>query len=105
MWKDRKQGKRIIFHCSFCGKGKDQVEQLIAGPGGVYICNNCIHLCQQILQEKQTDREPETVAEMSSLLLCGSCGIGCLRTFHYCFNCGQKLTKGLPDTLPGSFPS
>lgn len=69
MWKDRKQGKRIIFHCSFCGKGKDQVEQLIAGPGGVYICNNCIHLCQQILQEKQTDREPETVAEMSSLLL------------------------------------
>lgn len=34
--------------CSFCGKHQDQVERLIAGPG-VYICNGCIHLCNEIL--------------------------------------------------------
>ena len=34
--------------CSFCGKSQDQVEKLIAGPE-VYICNNCVDLCIEIL--------------------------------------------------------
>jgi ATP-dependent Clp protease ATP-binding subunit ClpX len=36
------------MHCSFCGKPQDQVAKLIAGPG-VYICNECITLCDDIL--------------------------------------------------------
>jgi hypothetical protein len=34
--------------CSFCGKRQEQVQRLIAGPG-VYICDACIHLCNEIL--------------------------------------------------------
>ena len=37
--------------CSFCGKGQDEVQKLIAGPG-VYICDECIHLCNMILVEE-----------------------------------------------------
>ena len=37
--------------CSFCGKTQDQVRRLIAGPG-VYICNECIELCQSVLQDE-----------------------------------------------------
>ncbi len=36
------------LHCSFCGKHQDQLQKLIAGPG-VYICDECVALCQQIL--------------------------------------------------------
>lgn len=41
------------YRCSFCGKAQDQVRQLIAGPGGVYICNECIELCRQIIEDEQ----------------------------------------------------
>ena len=37
--------------CSFCGRSGDEVEKLIAGPG-VYICNECIEVCQNILKEE-----------------------------------------------------
>jgi len=37
-------------HCSFCGKGPNQVSKLVAGPG-VYICDQCIGLCQEVLGE------------------------------------------------------
>lgn len=36
--------------CSFCGKSQDQVKQIVAGPG-VYICNECVELCQQIIAD------------------------------------------------------
>ncbi len=36
--------------CSFCGKSKDKVAKFISGPG-VYICNECVELCNRILQE------------------------------------------------------
>jgi hypothetical protein len=37
--------------CSFCGKRQDQVEQLIAGPGGVAICTECVDLCNEIIAD------------------------------------------------------
>jgi ATP-dependent Clp protease ATP-binding subunit ClpX len=43
--------------CTFCGKPKKQVASLIAGPPGVYICNECIELCNTILFE-ETQRAP-----------------------------------------------
>jgi len=43
---DKKQVK-----CSFCGKTQDQVRRLVAGPG-VYICDECIELCQEIIEEE-----------------------------------------------------
>lgn len=40
-----------LLHCSFCGKTQDQVQKLIAGPG-IYICDECIHLCNEILVDE-----------------------------------------------------
>ena len=37
--------------CSFCGKTQDQVKKLVAGPG-VYICDECIELCNEIIEEE-----------------------------------------------------
>ena len=42
--------------CSFCGKSQDQVRKLIAGPG-VYICDECIDLCNEILDEELIDTQ------------------------------------------------
>jgi ClpX C4-type zinc finger len=39
------------LHCSFCGQHQDRVAKLIAGPG-VYICDQCVNLCQEILAEE-----------------------------------------------------
>ncbi|MGP4108399.1 ATP-dependent protease ATP-binding subunit ClpX [Virgibacillus sp. L01] len=45
--------------CSFCGKGQDQVRKLVAGPG-VYICDECIELCTEIVEEELgTEEETE----------------------------------------------
>lgn len=41
-----------MVHCSFCGKTEKQVHKLIAGPNGVYICDECIDLCDEILAEE-----------------------------------------------------
>jgi ATP-dependent Clp protease ATP-binding subunit ClpX len=48
-YEDKKQLK-----CSFCGKTQDQVRRLVAGPG-VYICDECIELCQEIIDEEFED--------------------------------------------------
>ena len=48
--------KRGKLYCSFCGKSQDQVRKLIAGPR-VYICDECIQLCNEILEE-ELGREP-----------------------------------------------
>jgi ATP-dependent Clp protease ATP-binding subunit ClpX len=43
--------------CSFCGKSQEQVRKLIAGPG-VYICDECVELCNEILDEELFDSNP-----------------------------------------------
>lgn len=42
------------YQCSFCGKDQNMVKQLIAGPKGIYICNECVALCNEILAKEQT---------------------------------------------------
>ena len=46
------RGSRGPYHCSFCGKSQDQVRRLIAGPGSVYICDECVELCREIIDEE-----------------------------------------------------
>ncbi len=41
-----------LLKCSFCGKSQKQVKKLIAGPPGVYICDECIDLCNEIIEEE-----------------------------------------------------
>ena len=51
--------------CSFCGKPSQEVAKLIAGPG-VYICNECVGLCTEILQQSPTT-QPTTLDWTQSL--------------------------------------
>ncbi|KPJ49181.1 MAG: ATP-dependent protease [Dehalococcoidia bacterium DG_22] len=44
------------YSCSFCGKSQEQVRRLIAGPGSVYICDECVELCHEILHEESVHR-------------------------------------------------
>ena len=52
--------------CSFCGKSQDQVKKLIAGPG-VYICDECVDLCNEILDEELFDGAPQPAASEAVL--------------------------------------
>lgn len=45
------------IRCSFCNKTQDQVRKLIAGPAGVYICDECIQICGDILEEEFEEEE------------------------------------------------
>ena len=44
------------IRCSFCNKTQSQVRKLIAGPAGVYICDECVDICADILEEELEDR-------------------------------------------------
>ena len=54
--------------CSFCGKTQDQVRKLIAGPNGVYICDDCIDICAEIIEEEFED-EVSPSEEMDEITL------------------------------------
>ncbi len=60
-------GEKI--RCSFCNKTEDQVRKLIAGPGGVYICDECIDICSEIIEEELEDEQEEELDEASSINL------------------------------------
>jgi ATP-dependent protease Clp ATPase subunit len=59
-----RKSSRQIYVCSFCGKHQNQVQRLIAGPGGVYICDECIDAFSKEPEESQEERE----------LRCSFCG-------------------------------
>ncbi|KRM88018.1 ATP-dependent Clp protease ATP-binding subunit ClpX [Lacticaseibacillus thailandensis] len=49
--------------CSFCGKSQDEVKKIVAGPG-VYICNECIDLCKQIIDDEFRDESMQNLTEV-----------------------------------------
>ncbi|RIX28229.1 ATP-dependent Clp protease ATP-binding subunit ClpX [Amnibacterium setariae] len=51
-----------LLKCSFCGKSQKQVQQLIAGPG-VYICDECVELCNEIIEERLAEAAEESPGE------------------------------------------
>lgn len=53
------------YHCSFCGKGQENVRRLIAGPGAVYICDECVDLCREIIDEEQAPAQKQRSAPSS----------------------------------------
>jgi ATP-dependent Clp protease ATP-binding subunit ClpX len=52
-----------LLKCSFCGKSQKQVKKLIAGPG-VYICDECIDLCNEIIEEELVDAGDVKIDEL-----------------------------------------
>jgi ATP-dependent Clp protease ATP-binding subunit ClpX len=59
---NRKETTSGLLRCSFCGKSQNEVKKLIAGPG-VYICDECIELCNDIIAEER-EREESTKATL-----------------------------------------
>ena len=47
------------YSCSFCQKRQKDVKKLIAGPGGVYICSECIGLCNELIEEEEVKTKPK----------------------------------------------
>ncbi len=58
---------KVPYRCSFCGKSQEQVRKLIAGQG-VYICDECINLCQEIIEEEMLEqpRPKQAAAKLPS---------------------------------------
>ena len=54
--KEKGSKESKILYCSFCGKGQNEVRKLIAGPS-VYICDECVDLCNNIIEEELSDEE------------------------------------------------
>ena len=59
------RGSSASYQCSFCGKAQAQVKRLIAGPDRVFICDECVTLCDQII----TEETPVTPSEQSAGLM------------------------------------
>jgi ATP-dependent Clp protease ATP-binding subunit ClpX len=59
------KGPKVPYRCSFCGKSQEQVRKLIAGQG-VYICDECINLCQEIIEEEMLEA-PRTKPQSAKL--------------------------------------
>ena len=45
------------LYCSFCGKPKELAGKLIAGPSGIYICDECVEICREIMKEDANKEE------------------------------------------------
>jgi len=56
-------GDSDLLKCSFCGKSQKQVKKLIAGPG-VYICDECIDLCNEIIEEELSETSELKLEEL-----------------------------------------
>ena len=52
MTMSRGGGGHSQYHCSFCAKDQSHVRRLVAGPGGVYICNECVEACRDVIREE-----------------------------------------------------
>ncbi|MGC8718593.1 MAG: ATP-dependent Clp protease ATP-binding subunit ClpX [Thermodesulforhabdaceae bacterium] len=59
----RRDDRMGELRCSFCGKGQDEVRKLIAGPA-VYICDECVELCNDIIAEENEKEEAERAAKL-----------------------------------------
>lgn len=57
------------IRCSFCNKSQNQVKKLIAGPAGVYICDECVEICEDILEEELEEEEDSALQEQDIKLL------------------------------------
>ena len=55
------------IRCSFCGKTQSQVRKIIAGPNGAFICDECIEICNEIIEEELEDDFDNEAYEEDSL--------------------------------------
>ncbi len=63
MKKKKGDNDKVVLRCSFCGKPQEEVKKLIAGPT-VFICDECIDLCSNIIEEEYEEEQSETLPEL-----------------------------------------
>lgn len=56
---------RGIYNCSFCGRSQDEVQRLIAGPPPIFICDECIAICNQVIAEERQRAQPAKTPPVS----------------------------------------
>ena len=56
-----------VVRCSFCGKRQEQVRRIMSGPNNVYICNECVELCNTLLREDMYEMEPSSIERPEKL--------------------------------------
>jgi len=61
--------KKFTPECSFCGRGQEEVKKLISGPGGVYICNECVVLCKDVLDKESFDKRKKEEAPETAFVV------------------------------------
>lgn len=61
----KKNDEELVF-CSFCGKNQHQVGRMISGPGGAFICDECIDICNEIIMEEELDANKKNTKDASS---------------------------------------
>lgn len=54
------------LYCSFCGKSQNIVKRLVAGPNGIFICNECIEICKEILQADSEETTSDDIVELKT---------------------------------------
>ncbi|MDA0346743.1 MAG: ATP-dependent Clp protease ATP-binding subunit ClpX [Verrucomicrobia bacterium] len=56
-----------LTFCSFCGKSQNEVRKMIAGPGGVYICDSCVNVCKTVIDREVKASQPQEEAPFKLL--------------------------------------
>lgn len=75
--------------CSFCGKRRDQVNRFTAGPGHVYICDECVDLYREHIEKMAST--PTSIEKI--IQTCRSCGTRSPASHRYCYNCGSQFEQ------------
>lgn len=63
-----RMGDEPLIRCSFCNKTQGQVKKLIAGPNNTFICDECVELCSEIIEEELYDNQMESVLDEINLM-------------------------------------
>ncbi|GCE22226.1 ClpX C4-type zinc finger protein [Dictyobacter kobayashii] len=87
IWLRQEQEICADTRCSFCGKRRDQVNRLTAGPGKVYVCDECVDLYREHFEHMGGSFNPKE--KLSHL--CPSCGTHAPMSHKYCYNCGIQF--------------
>jgi ATP-dependent protease Clp ATPase subunit len=97
----QKRNTRMKYRCSFCGKNQNEVKRLIAGPVAVFICNECVDLCAEILEEDKSPISPvENKGAQTALKYKGTRLNETKNRCSFCGNSEPRLAKLIAG--PGS---
>lgn len=64
---ENNKGSGAVHRCSFCGRTENQVNYLIPSQSGVYICDNCVFACSQLIDDYESSMKSSAVPELSEL--------------------------------------